>query len=63
MEDPTLNSQDKRKKEHEQNAVEGRSLANQVLSEPAVCSSRLETARSMSQTRRVMESEIMIYEK
>ena len=44
-------------------AVEGGVLADLVLSEPAVCFLRPEAARSMSQTRRVVESEIMTYEK
>lgn len=63
MEDLTLGSQDKRRKEHEQDVVGGGSLANRVKSEPAVCSLRSEAARSMPQTRRVTESEIMTYAK
>lgn len=60
MEDPTLSVQDKRKREHERECGEGRGLADFVLSEPAVCFLRSEAAaRSMSQTRRVVESEIM----
>lgn len=63
MEDPTLGSQDKRKKKPEQDVVGGGGLTDRVKSEPAVWSLRSEAARSMSQTRRVTESEIMTYAK
>lgn len=52
----------KGKKEHEQDAVGGGGLAR-VKAEPAVWSLRSDAARSMSQTRRVTESEIMTHAK